>query len=415
MSNFLNMSDEEILAMPSPPAKEAAGALSQESDKPTDEPNKEETAVTVDNQDQQENTDPDNEDNNQDNEPDNKEESGNNSEKDGKLSTEENKSDEQVQDITKTGSNKPSTAQVDKVDENKESTKENKDTPAGSKDVKSENTPNYEELYKSIMAPLKANGTTIDLKSPEEALQLMRMGANYTRKMQAIAPHRKVLMMLENNGLLDEGKLSFLIDIEKKNPEAIKKLLKDSGIDPLDIDTKEEPKYKVGNHKVSDEEATFVSALDDLRSNHGGTETLNVINNNWDQASKDVLWNSPEVLQVIHDQRTNGMYDRIATEIERQRTLGIIPASVPFIQAYKMIGDEMGKAGVFNDIVKAPVNKTQGKTPVVTRAVKPNPVVSNNEKVNAAASNRSNSKPAQVKINPLNMSDEDFLKLPNSR
>lgn len=58
---------------------------------------------------------------------------------------------------------------------------------------------------------------TIELRDSSEAVQLMQKGANYTRKMQDIAPHRKVLLMLENNGLLDEGKLSYLIDLEKKN------------------------------------------------------------------------------------------------------------------------------------------------------------------------------------------------------
>ena len=90
----------------------------------------------------------------------------------------------------------------------------------------------YEAFYKEVMTPFKANGKLIELRNPAEAVQLMQMGANYTRKMQAIQQHRKVLTMLENNGLLDEGKLSFLIDIEKKNPDAIQKLVKESGIDP---------------------------------------------------------------------------------------------------------------------------------------------------------------------------------------
>ncbi len=83
-------------------------------------------------------------------------------------------------------------------------------SPPGSKDSASKETPpDYKALYEKVMAPLKANGKTIDIKSPEELIQLAQMGANYTRKMQAIAPHRKVLLMLENNGLLDEGKLCF--------------------------------------------------------------------------------------------------------------------------------------------------------------------------------------------------------------
>jgi hypothetical protein len=143
------------------------------------------------------------------------------------------------------------------------------------------------------MAPFKANGKLIQLKDPSEVIQLMQMGANYTRKLQDIQPHRKVLLMLENNGLLDEGKLSFLIDLEKKNPEAIKKLVKDAGIDPMDIDTSSEPAYSEGNHLVSDEESGFRQVLDEMVSSETGKETVKLINTDWDQASKEALWKSP--------------------------------------------------------------------------------------------------------------------------
>ena len=44
--------------------------------------------------------------------------------------------------------------------------------------------PNYEEFYNQIMTPFKANGKMISLKTPDEAIKLMQMGANYTRKIQ---------------------------------------------------------------------------------------------------------------------------------------------------------------------------------------------------------------------------------------
>lgn len=274
-------------------------------------------------------------------------------------------------------------------------------------------TPDYEGFYKSIMAPIKANGKTIELKDPKEAIQLMQMGANYTRKMQALAPHRKVLMMLENNNLLDEGQLAFAIDlVVKKDPEAIKKLLKDAKVDPLEIDTNVEPTYREGNHRVSDDEAAFVTALDDLRSNQGGNDTLKVINDHWDQASKDVLWKDPSVMQVIHEQRVSGVYDRVAAEVERQKTLGAIPAQVPFLQAYKMVGDQLAQAGKFADLATATTASTATTTaqPVVTRAATPKPAIKNGDKVSAAAATRTTPKTAEVKVNPLSMSDEDFMK-----
>ena len=261
----------------------------------------------------------------------------------------------------------------------------------------------YEGFYKKIMAPFVANGKTIELRTPEEAIQLMQMGANYTRKMQSIAPHRKILMMLENNGLLDESKLSFLIDVEKKNPDAIKKLVKDAGIDPMDIDTAVEPTYLGGNHQVTDDEANFKTTLEDMKSTPSGLETLKVINANWDQASKEVLWKNPEVMAVMQQQRELGVYDKIAAEVERQRTLGIIPTQMPFVEAYRVVGTQLLKSQTVAPAVAAP-------TPVGTTVAKPKTVVTNGDKASAASPTRSTPRKAESFINPLAMSDEEFMK-----
>jgi hypothetical protein len=278
----------------------------------------------------------------------------------------------------------------------------------------------YEAFYRQVMTPFKANGKQIELRSTDEAIQLMQMGANYTRKMQDMAPHRKTLLMLENNQLLDPDKLSFLIDLNNGNPAAIQKLMKDKGVDPMSIDTEQESNYLGGNHKVSDEEANFRTTLDELNSNQEGKATLQSINSTWDQASKEVLWKEPQLMQVIHEQRESGIYDRISTELNRQRTLGIIPANLPFIDAYKVVGDGMQKAGAFDDLVakQSPASSGSGaapvtpaaKEPVATRVVTPKPAVSNSDQASAAAATRSTPREVKQLINPLAMSDEEFLK-----
>lgn len=290
------------------------------------------------------------------------------------------------------------------------------DNPTGSKSDDQKAAPtDYKAFYEKVMAPLKANGKTIELRNPEEAIQLMQMGANYTRKMQALAPHRKMLLMLENNGLLDEGKLSYLIDLDKKNPAAIKKLIKDAGLDPLEIDL-DDPQakpYLEGNHRVSDEEASFRTVLDELSSNPEGKVTLQVIHTQWDQASKEVLWKQPDVMSLIHQQRENGIYDRITTELERQRSLGQIPPNVPFLHAYKAIGDQLAAAGGFDDLVNSATPQPQQPapaTPVATTVAKPKPAATNSDKVSAASPTRSTPRKAETTPNPLALPDDEFMK-----
>ena len=272
----------------------------------------------------------------------------------------------------------------------------------------------YKAFHDQVMAPFQANGKTIQLRSVDEAIQLMQQGANYTRKMQAIAPHRKVLMMLENNGLLDESKLSRLIDLEKKNPDAIRALVKEAGIDPLDIDVHEESTYTPGNHAVPDEAIAFQTTLDEVSSTPDGQETVREITASWDPESKAELWKDPSILGTIHQQRISGVYDRVVAEIERQRTIGAIPANVSLLNAYRVIGERMTQAGAFQDLVAAQqaAQRLAVQHPVATRvASTAKPVVTNSGKVSIAAPTRTATpRRAEAFINPLAMSDDEFMK-----
>ena len=279
----------------------------------------------------------------------------------------------------------------------------------------------YEDDYNRIMAPFQANGKTITLKSPEEAIQLMQMGANYTRKMQAIAPQRAILTMLQNNGLLDQDKLSYLIDLDKKNPDAIKKLIKESGIDPLDIDVSAEPNYQPGNHRVADKEVAFNTVLDDMKSTDSGLDTLLEINSKWDQASKTFLWEKPEIMEAIHTQRGNGIYARITEEMDRRTTLGQIPSGTSFLAAYELVGNEIAAVDGFADLLAPqPVTtpkpvETPKPAPVAIRPATIKPQIANNEKAAAASNNRAVPTAAETVINPLSESDEAFLKRTEGR
>lgn len=275
----------------------------------------------------------------------------------------------------------------------------------------------YEKFFKQVMTPFKANGRTIDLKTPEEAIRLMQMGAGYGRKIQELQPHLKVLRMLEKNNLLDEGKLSLLIDVNAKNPEAIKKIIKDSGIDPLDLNIEDNVSYQPTNHAVTDKEMAFQEALSDIQSHANGQETLRTINQTWDQESKSLLWESPQLLGVIQSQRDNGIYDQIAAEIDRQKLLGQIPQSTPFLQAYKLAGDHLTATNGFKipDGQVTQIQTQTGGTPpqqvIATRTAAPKAQVQNGDKAAAASPTKTaTTRKATSTVNPLEMADDVFMK-----
>lgn len=336
-------------------------------------------------------------------EPDNQQEpeedtSGSN---DKETATEESAEDDSKEPEVKED-NIPGSKEVNKVNDKQVDDKNNSTNIL---DKNSDIEVNYEDFYKKVMAPFKANGKTISLKNADEAIQLMQMGANYTRKMQSIAPYRKTLMMLEKAQLLDEDKLSYAIDLLNGNQEAIKKLLKDTKVDPLEFNTEDNVNYQPGlNNRVSDAEVNFKSALDDLVSTADGLNTVKEINTNWDEESKGELWKEPRLMNIIHQQKMAGIYDQIADEVNRRKVLGIIPSNVPFIYAYNQVGQEMAQQ-------RQAQSQSKNREPIAVRPAmtKTDNGINNAARVKAAAPTRTAPKSVKSFINPLAMSDEEFM------
>ena len=389
--SIYEMTDEEIMSMDLPP-----------------EPDDKEEPVDVDDDKTNDSVDDvDNSDKDTDDQLDQSNKNDQIEDTDDKVEPDNKEPDDK--DIDSSSGSEDKEEPEDSIEEPEEKNKDTKqvDVKNNSSDILDNNSKievNYEDFYKKVMAPFKANGKTISLKNAEEAIQLMQMGANYTRKMQSIAPYRKTLLMLEKANLLDENKLSFLIDVNNGNQEAIKQLLKDKQVDPLEFNTEEQINYQPGSNRVSDAEVNFKSALDDLVSTADGLQTVQEINTNWDQASKYELYKDPQSLRAIHQQRLNGMYNQIAGEVERRKTLGIIPYDMPFIKAYISVGQEMAQQ-------RQAQSQSKNREPLAVKVATPKKNVINEAKVKSVASTtKSTPKASKQFINPLSMSDEEFMK-----
>lgn len=282
------------------------------------------------------------------------------------------------------------------------------DTPASAEDTPASDEFDYVNFHKEITGEFKAAGGQFVVKDAKEARQLMQKGIDYTRKMQAMAPHRKMLMTLERAGLADEDKINYLIELAQGNPQAIHKLIHESGIDPLAIDTTTKPEYQAGNHFVSDQAVDLQTVLDDYNTSPEGQETLSTIFA-WDQASKGEIAKNPSDIHIIHLHKQNGVFQKVSNEVHRMQVLGQIPPNTPFITAYKHVGTEMEKQGLLADETQtAPA--VPKAAPIETRVVKPAAVVQNNERAESAAPSSGSGKPAETFVNPLAMDDKAFEK-----
>lgn len=267
----------------------------------------------------------------------------------------------------------------------------------------------YKAMYEQILAPFKANGREIKVDSIEDAKALMQMGANYNKKMAAIKPSLKILKMLENNNLLDESRLSFLIDLDKKNPEAISKLVKDSGIDAIDIDATKAEAYKQGNYQVDDREVALDSVLDEIQDTKSFNRTIEIVSKQWDAPSKQIIASSPQLIKTINDHVDRGIYDIINTEIEKEKLFGRLDG-LSDLEAYRKVGDAIQARGGFNHL-----SSSQGKPETKPVIVEPKPKLPVDDKLKDKRKAASVTKPVVAvtsnnDFNPLSMSDEEFSK-----
>lgn len=399
---FANLSDEEIMNMQFPPSFSTSeeSQMEIEQEETEEEEDNDSTVLSTADEDEEQqdyNSDIDPESNDESEEDDDDTDAASNESEPFEEEGEEEKRAETVDEETSEDSNEDS----------EESGSEN-----------NESSIDYKAVYDSIFAPFKANGKEIKVNSPEEVIDLMQMGANYTKKLQALKPHLKMVKMLENQGLLDEQKLAYLIDLSKGDAAAVQKLVKESGIDPMEIDTDKESGYKPGNYRVSDEEMAFTSVLEDVSSDPNGKEVIRFINKTWDTQSKNALWEKPELLKILAQQKSNGIFDQIASEVDRRQMLGQM-TGLPYLEAYYAVGQEMQQNGQLN-VGQAPQAATgtpqsnaqsapTQNRPVGTRKVakkKPD----NSARVKAASPMKPQSKSVQEEFNPLALSDEEFEK-----
>lgn len=292
--------------------------------------------------------------------------------------------------------------------------KEVKEPAEEKQDKPEESGVDYKAEYERLLAPFKANGRDISVKSVDDAITLMQMGANYNKKMAALKPNLTLMKMLENNGLLSEEKIGFLIDLEKKNPDAINKLIKDSGIDPMDLDAEKASGYKPNTYRVDEREVELDSVLDEIQETPTYNRTLEIVSKEWDGKSKQTIANSPQLLKVINSHVQAGIYDLISKEVESERVFGRLNG-LSDIDAYRQVGDAIQARGGFDHLGRQGQQSTA--KPVV---VQPKPKVVQDEKIKEKKRAASSTKPAAASqtakdFNPLSLSDEEFSKMANSK
>lgn len=305
--------------------------------------------------------------------------------------------DEQFAMFLNTGklpkADKPTTEKakvVSKPDTTKETTVEPKAT-----ETKASEDIDYKAVYESIFKPFKANGKELTPRNVEDVISLMQRGANYTKKMQLLAPVKRAYESLSKADIKEDD-LNFLIDIHKGDIEAIKQLLQRHNVDPIDLDI-ETTNYKAHRNNIAtDADVEFSDVLRDVESSL--PKIQDIMTNKWDEASKQELIKNPKLLRALHEEIELGRFDEVQARVELEKTFG----------KYQDYTDLQAYIDVVTKMVKE--HKPQVTQPKATKP-RTTPNVPDKSKAAPVRGKPKNQGAKMTVQDLLSMSDDDFNKL----
>ncbi len=161
---------------------------------------------------------------------------------------------------------------------------------------------------------------------------------DYTQKLQEIAPYRKMISALETEGISAE-QLNVAIDALKGNKDALSFLMKEHQIDSLDLDPEEaqyQPNvYGKDEAQLAIEDVTRIISQD----KEAYPLTVDVIDNQWDSASRRTFAGNPDLILGLHNDIKNGVFDKVMPRANKMRVLD--GSAKSYIEYYILAGQQL--------------------------------------------------------------------------
>ena len=265
----------------------------------------------------------------------------------------------------------------------------------------------YQEAFDLLYGdPIKASGREVQLRNPEHAKNFIEMGIDYNKKMQHMKPHLKTLRTLEKEGLLapdKEERLNLLLEVEKGNKDALKRLIAESDIDPLDLADEDvindSRGYTPQNHMLSDAEVEIEEALNTIEGSPSQQRTLDVMTKEFDPRSREVISENPSYIVALNQDIQNGVFDEVMKEVQYKRDMKIAPAGISDMELYIQTVGELSRP----QQEQIPVQETKQTTS--TQANKKRKL-----KMSGSKSSHKQAKKEYDPMEVLSMNDDDFMK-----
>lgn len=282
--------------------------------------------------------------------------------------------------------------------------------PQQDKPIVDENTPvdNQQVDEKPIeqkeeKIKLRAVGKDFDF-TMDELKTLASKGIDYTTKLQKIAPFRKAISAMEENGITQED-IFQLIEMKKGNKDAIGAFTKKHNIALSDIEQGEQnaQQYQPNSYgneysELNEIDAELSQSMDKVNYD----KMCNFVNK-LDKTSQDFFINQPEALRILADDINTGMFDKIKMEMDKDFYLGNYDKSLPTLQRYINTNNKL-KAIMPNN--KESVNQVNNQSTNPQQVDKSKLGLTGTSNTSANANNN-----RVIDLIDENMSDEDFKSL----
>jgi hypothetical protein len=201
---------------------------------------------------------------------------------------------------------------------------------AAGKEVEADETPDdkpgeSDETPAGEVYKFKANGKDFEFTQTEMLEQfetIFGQSMNYTQKMQKIAPYRKMISALEQEGVTHDS-LNLALDALKGDKGALKKLVEKAKIDPYDLspDADEDTPYVPGVYGKDE----IALDIEEITSKISGDEefkiTKDVIDVQWDEKSRITIADNPNYITGLHNDIVSGLYDKVAAAAMKMKVL----------------------------------------------------------------------------------------------
>lgn len=219
------------------------------------------------------------------------------------------------------------TNEEETVEESEQPTEEVMDSVEDETDVsedveESEDEPEAEEQKSETeMYKIKASDMELDL-TLDELKALASKGIDYTKKTQTLAPWRKAISAMQEQGI-GEQDVNLMIDVLKGDKDAIAEVLKRTKVDPFELDT-DKVEYTPKSYGMNETQLMIEEVVESIRNDKEYEVTARVVDKVWDSASRQMMAQNPSLIRGLHEEIKMGRYEIVAPMAMKMKTMDMV-------------------------------------------------------------------------------------------